>query len=241
MLALSFSGCAAQPALNPETLAPTASPAATATVLPLASPAATASPAPTATPAPTTAAQPYDGVIAQYEIALKNNFFADLDVDARNKAMGQYIAEELKNNPNPVSYALCDLDGNGTQEMIIGAAPKGETLGNYDILGWDGAKAVRLFDMDFGYRTNFDVYTGGIIEVTWSESAFESGYDFYKVDGAKATLVCSVKSVVNTENTNEMLYYKDNKKVDQKAYDSTISGYESKGKQTLTWTAIADK
>lgn len=73
---------------------------------------------------------------------------------------------------------------------------------NYDLYGWNGTHAVRIFpEIEFGYRTNFSLYENGVIEVFYSSSAAESGTDLYKIsdDGVNAVRIDSFTSTARLE------------------------------------------
>ena len=80
-----------------------------------------------------------------------------------------------------------DIDGNGTKELIIADGENGGSNPvfnpwNYDLYDYDGTKVVHIFpEMSFGCRTNFSLYENGVIEVFYSNSAAESGVDFYRI------------------------------------------------------------
>lgn len=91
-----------------------------------------------------------------------------------------------------IYYAFYDVDGKGTEEIIIAGGETGITDSavspwKYDLYGYDGTKAVRIFsDMEFGYRTNFDIYADGVIEIFYSsriqeyENNIAAGFDWIK-------------------------------------------------------------
>lgn len=135
-----------------------------------------------------------------------------------------------------IYYAFYDVDGNGTEEIIIAGGETGITDSSvspwkYDLYGYDGTKAVRIFpDMEFGYRTNFDIYADGVIEIFYSSSAAESGVDFYRIgdDGVTPELIDSFSTVGHLEGEEPVFdYYQNGNKITKEEYSSRIQEYEN--------------
>ena len=65
----------------------------------------------------------YGDIIAEYRDMVQNNFYQDLlekeDLLAYENSFGKDIGSEIR-HAQKVYYALYDIDGNGTQELIIG-------------------------------------------------------------------------------------------------------------------------
>ena len=127
----------------------------------------------------------YNDVLTQYSDMVQNDFYADLrDSDTYESSFGKDIGFEIRTHKQNIYYALYDIDGNGTMELIIAGEEKDVSNPsfspwNYDLYGYDGTNVVHIFpEMDFGYRTNFSLYDNGVIEVFYSSSAAESGVDF---------------------------------------------------------------
>lgn len=144
----------------------------------------------------------YDHILEEYRDMVQNDFYTDLlGSDDYDSSFGEHIGFEIRTSRKAVFYALYDIDGNGTKELIIAGGEEGIGVSNpafspcnYDIYGYDGADVLHIFpDMDFGYGTNFSLHENGIIEVYYSYSATESGYDFYQIgsDGFTPELVDS--------------------------------------------------
>lgn len=135
-----------------------------------------------------------------------------------------------------IYYAFYDVDGNGTEEIIIAGGETGMPNSavspwKYDLYGYDGTKAVRIFpDMEFGYRTNFDIYADGVIEIFYSSSAAESGVDFYRIgdDGFTPELIDSFSTVGHLEGEEPVFdYYQNGNKITKEEYSSRIQEYEN--------------
>lgn len=124
-------------------------------------------------------------VIKQYQEAIKNNFYADVNYDM--DVAGKYINQELLfasqyTQKFKVFYALTDLNKDGISEMIIGAGENENSIGKYDIFTLSGNDTVHLFDdKSFGYRTNFTLYDNGIIYIIGSGGAEYHSYEYYEL------------------------------------------------------------
>ncbi len=121
----------------------------------------------------------YNDVLTQYSDMVQNDFYADLrDSDTYESSFGKDIGFEIRTHKQNIYYALYDIDGNGTMELIIAGEEKGVSNPsfspwNYDLYGYDGTNVVHIFpEMDFGYRTNFSLYDNGVIEVFYSSCSF---------------------------------------------------------------------
>lgn len=171
----------------------------------------------------------YTSVIEEYADMVRNDFYTDLqnnsDYDKYDNSFGEHIGKEIRANKRGVFYAFYDVDGNGIDEMIIAGAEEGVGVAsesfipwNYDIYSFDGKQVVHLFtETDFGYKTNFSLLEKGIIKVSFSGSATESGIGFYLIDsdGITPKLVDSFSKVGPLEG--------DNTKWEYYQYDTTIS------------------
>ncbi len=83
--------------------------------------------------------------------------------------------------------------------------------------------------MEFGYRTNFSIYDNGVIEVFYSNSAAESGVDFYKIgtDGFTPELIDSFTAVGHLEGDKPVFTYSQNgNEITEEEYNANIRGYE---------------
>lgn len=187
----------------------------------------------------------YSDIIAEYCDMVQNNFYQDLlekeDLLAYENSFGKDIGSEIR-HAQKVYYALYDIDGNGTQELIIGGGEDASNPWNYDLYTYDGSKAVHVFpDFEFGYRTNFSLYENGIIEVFYSGSASESGNDFYRMNaaGTGAEIVENFSIIGSLDgDTTVITYYQGKNVITEDEYDRKIEEYEVALQTPLTWTEI---
>ncbi len=114
---------------------------------------------------------------------------------------GYYLTEssELQMLPNygevEMYYALTDMDGNGTDELFIGAASSEPYIGIFGVWTYDGTKPYKFMDdYSLGYRINCTPCNYGIYKLTGSSGAYTGVIDFYKLgaDGYSKELVESL-------------------------------------------------
>ena len=187
----------------------------------------------------------YGDIIAEYRDMVQNNFYQDLlekeDLLAYENSFGKDIGSEIR-HAQKVYYALYDIDGNGTQELIIGGGEDASNPWNYDLYTYDGSKAVHVFpDFEFGYRTNFSLYENGIIEVFYSGSAAESGNDFYrmKAAGTGAEIVENFSIIGSLDgDTTVITYYQGKNVITEDEYNQKIQEYEVALQIPFSWTEI---
>ena len=187
----------------------------------------------------------YSDIIAEYRDMVQNNFYQDLlekeDLLAYENSFGKDIGSEIR-HAQKVYYTLYDIDGNGTQELIIGGGEDASNPWNYDLYTYDGSKVVHVFpDFEFGYRTNFSLYENGIIEVFYSGSAAESGNDFYRMNaaGTGAEIVENFSIIGSLDgDTTVITYYQGKNVITEDEYDRKIEEYEVALQTPLTWTEI---
>lgn len=187
----------------------------------------------------------YSDIIAEYRDMVQNNFYQDLlekeDLEAYENSFGKDIGPEIR-HAQKVYYALYDIDGNGTRELIIGGGEDASNPWNYDLYTYDGSKAVHVFpDFAFGYRTNFALYENGIVEVFYSSSAAESGTDFYRMNaaGTGAEIVENFSIIGSLDgDTTVITYYQGKNVITEDEYDRKIEEYEVALQTPLTWTEI---
>ncbi len=178
----------------------------------------------------------YNDVLAQYSDMIENDFYANLrDSDTYESSFGEDIGLEIRTHKQDIYYTFYDVDGNGTMELIIAGgenAVSNPTFSpwNYDLYGYDGTNVVHIFpEMEFGYRTNFSIYDNGVIEVFYSNSAAESGVDFYKIgtDGFTPELIYSFTAVGHLEGDKPVFTYSQNgNEITEEEYNASIRGYE---------------
>lgn len=187
----------------------------------------------------------YGDIIAEYRDMVQNNFYQDLlekeDLLAYENSFGKDIGSEIR-HAQKVYYALYDIDGNGTQELIIGGGEDASNPWNYDLYTYDGSKAVHVFpNFEFGYRTNFSLYENGIIEVFYSGSAAESGNDFYRMNaaGTGAEIVENFSIIGSLDSdTTVITYYQGKNVITENEYNQKIQEYEVALQTPFSWTEI---
>ncbi len=187
----------------------------------------------------------YGDIIAEYRDMVQNNFYQDLldkeDLLAYENSFGKDIGSEIR-HAQKVYYALYDIDGNGTQELIIGGGEDASNPWNYDLYTYDGSKAVHVFpNFEFGYRTNFSLYENGIIEVFYSGSAAESGNDFYRMNaaGTGAEIVENFSIIGSLDgDTTVITYYQGKNVITEDEYNQKIQEYEVALQIPFSWTEI---
>lgn len=190
----------------------------------------------------------YDHVLAEYSDMVQNNFYTNLlDSDTYDSSFGEDIGVEIRTHKQDIYYTLYDIDGNGIMELIIAGEENGVSNPdfspwNYDLYGYDGTNVVHIFpEMEFGYRTNFSLYENGVIEVFHSDSAAESGVDFYRIgnDGFTPELVDSFTTVGHLEGDEPVFTYSQNgNEITEKEYNTSIQSYEVTLTTVLDWIQI---
>ena len=187
----------------------------------------------------------YSDIIAEYRDMVQNNFYQDLlekeDLLDYENSFGKDIGSEIR-HAQKVYYALYDIDGNGTQELIIGGGEDASNPWNYDLYTYDGSKAVHVFpDFEFGYRSNFSLYENGIIEVFYSSSASESGNDFYRMNaaGTGAEIVENFSIIGSLDgDTTVITYYQGKNVITEDEYNRKTEEYEVALQTPFSWTEI---
>lgn len=187
----------------------------------------------------------YSDIIAEYRDMVQNNFYQDLlekeDLLAYENSFGKDIGSEIR-HAQKVYYALYNIDGNGTQELIIGGGEDVSNPWNYDLYTYDGSKVVHVFpDFEFGYRTNFSLYENGIIEVFYSGSAAESGNDFYRMNaaGTGAEIVENFSIIGSLDgDTTVITYYQGKNVITEEEYNRKTEEYEVALQTPFSWTEI---
>ena len=236
-------GAPEPPAAEPTAVVQTIVTAAPTATQPSAEPDATAASTatqPSAEPDATAALPaPYADILAQYADAMQAGYYRDVAPEARDAAFGESVALEWRINPAPAWYALYDFDRDGVNELCIGAGEDASAPAYYDIWRYADGQAVRPFDMDFGYRVQLSLYADGVIEITWSDSAFSSGFDFYRLNGARAERVAAFATEADPANPEALLYLVDGAAVDEAAFTQALQAYESKEKAALDWVLVA--
>lgn len=197
----------------------------------------------------------YEPILSQYRAAITNQFYRDIldgNSDAWDSIGADVNTELLSNSRNFdsyfVYYALEDIDQNGTPELLIGGSDGINPVTNYDVFCFDGEQPVHLFsDFLFGYRTNFRLLSDGIFMVSWSGSAFESGYEFYRIsaDGYSPELVESISIHDRPESSLDALrFYHDTEgtsanEITKEEFDQILSQYQNTPAMELSWTELS--
>ena len=190
----------------------------------------------------------YDPILEEYSQMVQNDFYVDLrDSELYESSFGEHISMEIRTHEQDIYYALYDIDGNGTQELLIAGGEHGTVSPvfipwNYDLYGWNGTHAVRIFpEMEFGYRTNFSLYENVVIEVFYSSSAAESGTDFYKIedDGVSVRLIDSFMAMARLEGEIPVFTYMQNgTEISEEEYHARIQAYEISLSEAPEWIQI---
>lgn len=203
------------------------------------------------TPADKTAV--YEDVLAQYRDMVQHDFYMDyLDSDDYESHFGKDIGEEIRNHRQGIFYAFYDIDGNGTEELVIAGEQDGIGVSNpafapryYDLYGYDGSRVVSLFpNMELGGRSNFSLHGDGVIEVVDSLPQREIGIDIYKIgnDGVTPELVDRFYIAADLTGEKAVYTYFQNgqtgSEISEEAYRSALQSYETPLAEELVWEEI---
>jgi len=195
----------------------------------------------------------YEDVLAQYQDMVQHDFYIEfLDSDDYESHFGEDIGEEIRAHRQSVFYAFYDIDGNGTEELIIAGEEGDIGVSNpafapwyYDIYGYDGSKVVSLFpDMELGGRSNFSLHGDGVIEVVHSLTLGEICIEIYKIgnDGVTPELVDRFYTVADLTGEKAVYTYFQNgqtgSEISEEAYRSALQGYETPLAEELIWEEI---
>ena len=185
-------------------------------------------------------------LVATYGIqglAEKHVFFGYLDVYFNYDSEGNYQIMDLQFEEYDPTATVTDssTDGDETAEnqadSVAGAAASYEqVIDEYrdmvqnhfymDLQAKDrDGNIVHVFDnYEFGYRTNFDLCSGGLIEVTSSVSAAEYDVVFYRIgtDGA-SPVVEDVFRCVGAQTGNDTVSFQYTESGKEKKEDSIIT------------------
>lgn len=195
----------------------------------------------------------YEDVIAQYRDMVQHDFYIEfLDSDDYESHFGEDIGEEIRAHRQSVFYAFYDIDGNGTEELIIAGEEGDIGVSNpafapwyYDIYGYDGSKVVSLFpDMELGGRSNFSLHGDGVIEVVHSLTLGEICIEIYKIgnDGVTPKLVDRFYTAADLTGEKAVYTYFQNgqtgSEISEEAYRSALQSYETPIAEELIWEEI---
>ena len=194
--------------------------------------------------------QAYEQVLDEYRDMVQNRFYLDvLNTDEREKSFGPDIGSEIRMRVQNVFYALYDIDGNGTEELIIAAGEQGVGVENpkfmprnYDLYTYHDGKVIHVFDdYEFGYRTNFDLCENGVIEVSSNDSAAESSFLFFRIgaDGASPVVIDNFVCIGEQidEKTVVFQHYENGKEITEEEFNRKIEDY-AKPLKGLEWQEI---
>ncbi len=125
-------------------------------------------------------------------------------------------------------YRIVDLDGDGNDELLIGAKPEGINQADlYALYTFSSGKAVCVRD-SFGYRAGLlDLRKGNVIANYWSDSAFESGISYYNYEAGELKEIITIK-VTFSESAEEVYTKSENGKQSKSSgdeFNATIKKY----------------
>ena len=199
-------------------------------------------------PQETAAVDVYDYILEEYRDMVENNFYMEFrDSDTYESNFGEDIGLEIRTHKQDIYYAFYDIDGNETMELIIAGGENSVSNPsfspwNYDLYGYNGTNVVHIFpEINFGYRTNFSLYENGIIEVFYSSSAAESGFDFYKIghDGFTPELIDSFTAVSRLEKDSPVFsYFQNGEEITEEEYNTSLKNYEVPLTSAINWIKI---
>lgn len=185
----------------------------------------------------------YTAVINEYsKIVHGNEVIYDSAVDLADSGLlnvpsgASYVDENgffVKNSVNNYYYTLTDLDGDGSDELIIM-----ETYTDYE--GNEQPKIVDILSFHDGqprllisgaYRNFIELCNGGIIKRTGSGGADAHIYEFYKIENGSIELLQTVE-------TNWGEYTVDGAASTESEVNTILSGYESIELNTFDWIEL---
>lgn len=185
----------------------------------------------------------YSSVIDQYKDAIENDYYSSYTNGYSDEKGGDFVNDELLRNARYYDefhtyYALFDINGDGTDECVIGAGENKASIVNHDIFTYDGKAPISLFEIGwFGYRTNFNVSTDGIIRVNGSDGAYSGGKIYYKLP-VKTVQV----SVLDDLYYDYGYYYKKDgdvqTEITEEEFNGIVGKYESVASVNFDWIEI---
>ncbi len=135
-----------------------------------------------------TAEEAYKAIAAEY-LAVMQMDSATFLADRTGYFHGDYMSVRYYHmyHGDDFYYAYRDIDGNGTEELLIGFGHE-EYIKIVDLYSFDGEQAVQLIDEPtLGDRSSLSLLADGTLYLFGSSSATESSHTYLKVDG------CAVK------------------------------------------------
>lgn len=131
-------------------------------------------------------------------------------------------------------YSLDDVDGNGTEELFIGAAFSGEEVRIYDIWAYNGTNVCRLInDYTLGYRINCIPCNNGILRLEWSGGAKDNGLQYYQI--SKDGYTCLT---IENISRHDGKFYHSMDAVDEISEEEFNAIQDSYTERTLEWKSL---
>ena len=185
----------------------------------------------------------YTAVINEYSnIVHGNEAIYDSAVDLADSGLWNapagtsYIDEKgffVNNSENNYYYTLTDLDGDGSEELIIMESytdyEGNEQPNIVDILALHDAQPVLI--LSGGYRNWIELCKGNVIKRTGSGGADAHIYEFYKIENSSIELLQTVE-------TNWGEYTVDGAASTETEVDNILSSYEVIDLNTFDWIEL---
>ncbi len=204
----------------------------------------------------TTQTNIYAPVLEQYLDCVEHHYYIDQMTGEVGDAAGEFVNQELLmasrgSDPFQVYYALKDIDQNGTPELLIGAGSSEEEAGNYDVFCYsEETGPIKLFPQEeFGYRTNFTVFTDGIFEITSSGSVIDHGIEYYRISDSGYTPELEESISVFADYGDSLdeepvpRYYHDTEKkteITKEEFEQIRDSYRQKPEETFEWNLLTE-
>lgn len=132
-------------------------------------------------------------------------------------------------------YALYDIDGNGTEEMLISLG-EDDYYSICDVYASDGKKAYRMFYEDtIGDRSLLTIYTDGIMYIYSSGGAAYGGGSFYRIDADGYTPVLLEEYTFDAMEYPNTPWVTVNKKMTNEEYEHKFDGLKKVEVNSLIW------
>lgn len=196
----------------------------------------------------------YLPVLEQYKEAINHYFYPDvLRYDSNiPEIVGEYVNEYLLrtagySDMSEIYYAFVDIDGNGTEELLIGLSDAELSEPHcFDVFGYNGKRIIRLFDDNFTARTFFTLYKNGIMAVEGSSGAAYSNSSYYRIEqnGCHAELIEEIVYDGSYDPLVKSKYFYYSKEtiyteeVNETEYVQILAKYESMEKYTIKWEKL---
>ncbi len=189
----------------------------------------------------------YAPVLKQYRDIEEHGSYEDAP-DEMEAYINDGLLELMENLSDgcDIYYALKDTDGNGIEELILGAGEDKDSIRKFDILTLSEHKPVRIFpDWMFNDDTlYFTIYEGGTIELGNVVDVFFMSSEYYRMkdDGYTPRLVESIS--LRSEDTGETRYYHDLEgkvEISKEEFTSIQNKYGSQEKMVFDWKPLKGK